>query len=195
MASALNRFIVSCSASWWKVLLLLAGQAATLFMLLRIENGFPAVSSGNIPFDMQNELTVAQVFTQLHGYSEQAFANYYLFQVIDFAFPLLGGLLMAAIFAFGLRHAAPGWYAVAKTKNLLVLMLLPPLFDYLENLNFLWVVSQWPAEAIIAAQLGVIAKQAKLLCLNIVFAITALAIVVALGRWVGLKTGLIRSSG
>jgi len=191
MLSKLNRFIVNCSESWWKILLLFAGQFATLQGLSRITASFPAVSSGNIPFDMQNNLEPTQVFEQLDGYTEQAFADYYLFQAIDFAFPLFAGLFLATVCAFALRHAAPRWYVVAVDRKLILLLLLATVFDYLENLNFLWVVTTWPEPAELAAQLGVLAKKAKLTCMYTGFGVVALLLVGAAGRWVGIKTGLI----
>lgn len=191
MLSKLNRFIVNCSESWWKILLLFAGQFATLQGLSRITAGFPAVSSGNVPFDMQNNLEPTQVFEQLNGYTEQAFADYYLFQAIDFAFPLFAGLFMAAVCAFALRHAAPRWYTIAVDRKLILLLLLATVFDYLENLNFLWVITAWPEPAELAAQLGVLAKKAKLTCMYTGFGIAALLLLGAAGRWVGKKTGLI----
>lgn len=194
MLSTLNRFIVSCSESWWKVLLLFAGQMVTIRILTNIEKGFPAITNGDVPFDMQNTLQASQVFEQLAGYTQQAFADYYLFQAVDFAFPLFAGLFLAAVCTFALRHAAPRWYSYAVKKNLLVLLLLATLFDYLENLNFLWVVSTWPEPAVLAAQLGVLAKKLKLACMSIGFALTALFLLGAAGRWIGLKTGLISSS-
>ncbi len=182
MLATLNQFIVNCSTSWWKTLLLLAGQTGSLLILLRIEGKFPAIASGATPFDMQNQLTVTQIFEQLAGYSDAAFRSYYIFQAVDFVFPLLGGLFMAAVFSFALRHAAPGWYAIAVARRLLILLLAATLFDYLENLNFLWVVNAWPDEAMRAAQLGVLAKQAKLACMNLVFGLTGLLLLVALAR-------------
>ncbi len=182
MLARLNQFIVNCSTSWWKTLLLLAGQTSSLLVLLRIEAGFPAIASGATPFDMQNQLTVTQIFEQLPGYSDAAFRSYFVFQAVDFVFPLLGGLFMAAVFSFALRHAAPGWYATAVNWKLLVLLLAATLFDYLENLNFFWVVNVWPDEAMVAAQLGVLAKQAKLACMSLVFGLTGLLLLVALVR-------------
>ena len=193
MLSVLNRFIVSCSESWWKILLLFAGQFATLQGLSLITAGFPDVSSGNVPFDMQNNLQSTQVFEQLNGYTDQAFADYYLFQAIDFAFPLLAGLFMATVCAFALRHAAPRWYAIAVDRKLLLLLMLATVFDYLENLNFLWVVTAWPEPAELAAHLGVLAKKAKLACMYTSFAVAALLLLSAAGRWAGIKTGLFRA--
>lgn len=192
MLNATTRFIVSCSESWWKFLLLFTGFGASLGALLQISARFPAISDGNVPFDMQNDLTAEQVFGQLPAYSEQAFTTYYAFQAIDFAFPLLAGLFLAAAFAFGLRHTAPRWYAIAVAKNLLVLMLLATLFDYLENISFLTVISIWPAQAEAAAQLGIFAKKAKLLFMNLANALTALSLVTAALRRLATKAGLIR---
>jgi len=192
MLSATTRFIVSCSESWWKVLLLFTGFAASLGTLLQISERFPGTSGGNLPFDMQNDLTPVQVFEQLPAYSEQAFSTYYVFQAVDFAFPLLAGLFLAAVFAFGLRHTAPGWYAVAVARNLLVLMLLATLFDYLENVNFLWVINAWPEPAETAAQLGVLAKKAKLFFMNLANGLTALSLLTAALRWLGTRAGLLK---
>ena len=193
MLKAVNDFIVSCSMSWWKVLLLFAGQMATMQGLNAITGRFPGITAGDIPFDMQNDLQPGQIFEQLAGYTQQAFSDYYLFQAIDFAFPLLAGLFLASVFAFGLRHALPTAYEFATARNLLVLMLLPVLFDYLENIHMLWAVSAWPAQVDIAAQLAVAAKKAKLATLYTAFALTGLALLGALLRWLGRKTGLMSS--
>jgi len=191
MLKAVNGFIVNCSESWWKILLLFLGQMATMQGLNAITGRFPGITAGDIPFDMQNDLQPGQIFEQLAGYTDQAFSDYYLFQAIDFVFPLLAGLFLASLFTFGLRHAAPGWYVFVRARNLLVLMLLPVLFDYLENVHMLWVVSVWPEQVEIAAQLGVAAKQAKLATLFTAFGLTGLALLAALARWLGRRTGVI----
>jgi len=190
MLDALNRFIVACSHSWWKVLLLFAGFFTTLRALQVMTGNFPALSQGNIPFDMQNGLTPAQIYEQLPQYSPDAFSSYYLFQAVDFAFPLFAGLFLAAVFAFGLRHAAPGWYLVVVAKKLLLLILLATLFDYLENVNLLWVIAAWPEQTMLAAQLAVMAKKAKLACMVTANSLTALALVAAAVRWLGRKARL-----
>lgn len=183
MLTRLNQFIISCSETWWKVLLLGVGQFASMRGLNAITTRFPDITAGDIPFDMQNTLTPQQVFSQLEGYTDEAFTAYYQFQAIDFVFPLLAGLFLAAVCAFGLRHAAPSWYAVAVAKNLFVLILLATLFDYLENVHLLWAVSAWPEQVQLAAQLGVWAKMAKLSCMAVGFGLTGIFLLVAAGRW------------
>ncbi len=197
MLAPITRFIDSCSRSWWKVLLLFIGQSAAMQVLNAITTGFPAISGGNVPFDMQNDpqnfLTPADVFAQLAAWDDQAFSDYYTFQAVDFAFPLLAGLFLASVFAFALRNAVPGWYASAVRNNLLSLLLLATVFDYLENINFLWVVTAWPEQAQLVAQLGILAKMGKLTCMGIGFALTAIFLLLALGRWLGRKAGLIKA--
>jgi len=187
MTDAINRFIIGCSQTWWKMLLLFCGQAVTMQLLFGIEKTFPALTAGDVPFDMQNTLQASQVFEQLAGYSPEAFAAYYRFEAVDFAFPLFAGLFLASLLTFSLRHAAPGWYASAVKHKLLVLVLLATVFDYLENLNFLWAVSAWPDQVHMAAQLGVLAKKAKLACMYTSFTLTGLFLLIALGRWLGGK--------
>ncbi len=87
----------------------------------------------------------------------------------------------------------PGWYASAVRNNLLSLLLLATVFDYLENINFLWVVTAWPEQAQLVAQLGILAKMGKLTCMGIGFALTAIFLLLALGRWLGRKAGLIKA--
>lgn len=193
MPGIINRFIVDCSQSWWKVLLLFAGQTATMQVLTAITERFPEHANGAIPFDMQHTLTAGQVFEQLAGYTEHAFSDYLLFQAVDFVFPLLAGLFLASMCAFGLRHAAPRWYEYANSRNLFTLLLLATLFDYLENLNFLWVTGAWPEQATLAAQLGVLAKKCKLLFMGLAFALTGLSLLGAAARWAGRKSGLIKT--
>jgi hypothetical protein len=193
MLGTLNRFIVNCSQSWWKILLLFAGQSATLLSLSAISESFPEVTAGDVPFDMQNDLTPEQIFEQLAGYSEQAFSQYYLFQAIDFVFPLFAGLFLASLCAFALRHASSNWYDKAVAKNLFCLLLLATVFDYLENINLLMVVSTWPEQSDIGAMLAVGAKQLKLASMTLGFAVTGVFLLMAAGRWLGLKAGLLKA--
>jgi len=193
MLQRLNAFILWCSKTWWAVALLFAGQFGTMRILNGITEAFPAQTAGDIPFDMQNSLTTEQVFTQLSGYSDAAFASYYVFQAVDFAFPLFGGLFLAAVCAFAVRHATPGWYAFAAARNGFVLILLATAFDYLENVGMLWTVSAWPEQVQAAAQLGVTAKLAKLTCLFTSVSVTAAFLLAAVGRWLGRASGLLKA--
>jgi hypothetical protein len=181
--SKINGFIITCSQSWWKFLLLFVATIATMGYLQAVTAKFPAITAGDIPFDMQNNLTAEQIFTQLEGYSDAAFSLYATFQAVDYFFPIFAGLFLASICAFSLKIASPRYYEIAKSKNLFLLLLIPPVFDWLENINLLWVISRWPEQSQTAATLAVIAKQAKLATLYVDWAVSSLLLTWALVAW------------
>jgi len=184
MISKTNQFIVACSQSWWKFLLIFLGQTGTMQVLMRITAEFPSVTAGDVPFDMQNTLKPEQIFTQLEGYTERAFDLYMIFQATDYFFPLFAGLLLATICAFSLRHLSPSYYAKATANNLFVLLLIPTVFDWLENINLLWAVAAWPEPALAAANLAVAAKMGKLATMGIAFLVTGALLLGAAGSWI-----------
>jgi hypothetical protein len=55
------------------------------------------------------------------------------------------------------------------------------------------VVSTWPVQADIGAMLAVGAKQLKLISMAIGFAATGVFLLMAAGRWLGLKAGLLKA--
>jgi hypothetical protein len=200
MLTKLNQFIITLSTSWWKFLLVFAGTIATLFGLQKITGSFPDISGGHVPFDMQNGLTSGQIFEQLATYTEQAFSAYNQFQIIDYFFPLFAGLMMAAVAAFSLRILSQRYYDIAKQKNLFLLILLPTLCDWTENIMLLAVISMWPDQSATLATLAVTAKKAKLITLFISQPVVLLmllgavlkSLVAALKR-IGARLGIIKS--
>jgi len=184
MLRKVNQFIVACSQSWWKFLLIFLGQTGTMQVLMRITGEFPAVTAGDEPFDMQNTLKPDQIFTQLEGYTERAFDLYMVFQATDYFFPLFAGLLLATICAFCLRHWSADYYSIAVARNLFVLLLIPTVFDWLENINLLWAVLAWPEPAVMAANLAVAAKMGKLATMGVGFLVTGVLLLGAAGNWI-----------
>jgi len=183
MISRINQFIIICSQSWWKFLLIFLGQFGTMRILTSITEEFPLVTAGDVPFDMQNTLQSGQIFNQLEGYTERAFDLYMRFQAVDYFFPLFAGLLLATICAFSLRMASPRLYTAAGEKNLFVLLLIPTVFDWLENLNLLYVVSAWPNQAELAAKLAVAAKMAKLGSTGLAMLVTLALLLWGTSQW------------
>jgi len=183
MISRINQFIIICSQSWWKFLLIFLGQFGTMRVLTSITEEFPLVTAGDVPFDMQNTLQSGQIFNQLEGYTERAFDLYMRFQAVDYFFPLFAGLLLATICAFSLRMASPRLYTAAGEKNLFVLLLIPTVFDWLENLNLLYVVSVWPNQAELAAKLAVAAKMAKLGSTGLAMLVTLALLLWGTSQW------------
>lgn len=187
MLSKLNHLIDECSRTGWKFLIVFVGFGGTLASLQRITGAFPDVADGNIPFDMQNTLESAQVFAQLNVWSDAAFDLYTLFQVIDYFFPLFGGLMMGAVFAFSLRTLAPGLYETARTRNWFLIFMVPTLCDWLENIGFLGVIAAWPEQSTLFATLAITAKYGKLGSLMVTQPVALIMLVVALlKRLVGL---------
>lgn len=162
MLSRLNNLIIDCSLSGWKTALTVVGFGLTMWQLQTVTATFPALTDGHTPFDMQNDLTSAQVYTQLSTYTEEAFGLYTWFQAVDFVFPMVAALMMAVITAFSVRVVMPDTYPKVVGNKLLLLFFVPALFDWLENIGFLWVISLWPEQSAAAANLAIMAKQAKL---------------------------------
>ena len=138
---------------------------------------------GHEAFDMQNALTVPQVFEQLSVYTPEAKQLYYAFSFADFFFPFFAALFMSATAAFALRHAFPAWYQKLNASSLFALLLIPAAFDWLENIFALTVISSFPEQREITASLMILAKKAKLASL----VLAQLLVLVALGgsavRW------------
>lgn len=195
MLSKLNGLIVQCSSTWWKFLIVFLVQIASLLTLQRISNEFPATSGGVPPFDMQNALTPSEIFQQLEGYTAQAFDLYVIFQAVDFVFPFFAALMMASVCAFALRNFSSRLYEASVNKNIFVLLLIPAVFDYLENLNLLWAVNAWPEQVQIAASLAVAAKMGKLSSMMLAFGVAALLLLLAAGAWIARRTGMSGQGG
>ena len=191
--NALNSVIIRISKSGWLYVFVFAGFFGTLQALLRIGKRFPELAAGSVPFDLQNQLTVEQIFTQLAAYTEEAFQLYYVFAAIDFFFPLFAGLFLGATVAFLLRHALPRWYAIAEQKNLFVLFLLATLFDWLENITLLSVIAGYPNEFSSIATLAVAAKMGKLAFVFLFQGLVLLLLIFSAGKWLGQKAGLLKN--
>ncbi|MEC9375285.1 MAG: hypothetical protein VYA80_02810 [Pseudomonadota bacterium] len=174
MVQKLQDFIIDCSHSWWKFLLIFAGQAISIVILNNISQKFLSATDNFPPFDMQNSLTSSEIYIQLASYTPDAFNLYYLFQAVDYFFPLFAGLMLAIAGTFGLRHAWPNMYQKILERKLLWLFLIPTIFDWLENITLLRVVVAWPEQANLAANLAIFAKNGKLFSMNVVFATVGL---------------------
>ncbi len=193
MMNFLNQLIIRVSKSGWLYVIVFAGFFATLQALLRIGDRFPERAAGAVPFDLQNQLTAEQIFTQLTGYTDEAFRLYYVFTSIDYFFPLFAGLFLGATAAFLLRHSLPRWYSIAEQKNLFVLFLLATLFDWLENITLLSVIVGYPNEFSTMAVLAVFAKMGKLGFVFLFQALTLVLLLFSTGKWLALRAGLLKS--
>jgi hypothetical protein len=185
MLWALNGLIVRVSGNGWLFALTTVLAFGSLTILMQIGEAFPAVAGGAQPFDLQNELTAAEVLAQLPGYTEQARGLYLQFSAIDFVFPFAAGLFLAAIAAFSMRHAFPAAYGWLTARSLLPLMMLGTLFDWCENVAALSAIYSWPDTGAGLATAPVIAKKLKLTMVIASQLLAALLLLAAAAAWIG----------
>jgi hypothetical protein len=141
---------------------------------------FKAVT-GHEPFDVQNGLTRTDIAAQLADYTPASRSAYALFATVDFAFPLLGSLFLGGLIAFLLRNTLPAVYARVTARRLLVLALLPALFDWAENLAALLLINLAPGSDALATAL-LIFKQLKLISLAAIQVVVGLLLIAWLIR-------------
>ncbi|MCL4779607.1 MAG: hypothetical protein KJ049_05425 [Gammaproteobacteria bacterium] len=187
MLNRLQNLVIRVSQTWWLYLCVVLLFAGSLLSLLRIGEKFPAHAAGNLPFDLQNALAPAEVYPQLATWTENARQLYYAFTLIDYAFPFFAGLFIAATAAFAMRASLPGWYAALTARNLLPVFMLGTLFDWLENLSALGLISLYPAEFGWLPVVLVLAKKLKLACVMSGQAAMLLLLVYAVGNWLAGK--------
>lgn len=187
MLTRLQNLVIRTSRTWWLYLGVVLLFAGSLLSLLRIGEIFPTYAAGNLPFDLQNDLVPAEIYPQLASYTEAARKLYYAFTLIDYAFPFFAGLFIAATVAFTLRNSLPKWYAALTARTLLPAFMLGTIFDWLENIAALGVISLYPTEIGWLPALLVSAKKLKLLCVLTSQATMLLSAVYAAGRWLAAK--------
>jgi len=158
----LNDLVVLTSRSGWLYLLSIVAAFGSLFFVFGNINAVMLDVTGHDLFDLQNSLTVAQVFEQSRAYTPEAKQLYYAFSFVDFFFPFFAALFMAATAAFALRHGLPDFYRKMNAASLFTLLFTPTVFDWIENVLALIVVSGFPEQRETAASLMVLAKKAKL---------------------------------
>lgn len=160
---SLNDLMLRFSRSWPLFLLAAVVTLGSLYLFTGVIGPrFAELTGGSPPFDLQNALTVDQVYEQLPAYPEGARRLYYLFSAIDFAFPLFASLFLAAIAAFSLRYLWPTGYDWVTERRLWVLLLLPAVFDWAENVFALAVITAYGQELRSAATMMIYAKLGKL---------------------------------
>jgi hypothetical protein len=176
--------VLRISRIWWLYLVVLAVFSGSLQALMRIGNRFPDVAGGAMPFDLQNDLQADQVYSQLAGYTEQARELYYVFTMIDFAFPLFAGLFITATVAVALRNSLPRFYETLVDRKLLLVLMLATAFDWLENLAAMATITLYPTEFGWLPVLLVIAKKFKLALMVLSNGAMLAAVLIAAGFWV-----------
>jgi len=184
MLGRLQDLAIRISKTWWLYLIVFGLFFGSLQALIRIGEVFPAHAAGATPFDLQNGLRAAQVYTQIAGYTETARQLYYAFMLIDFAFPFFAGLFITTTIAFSLRYSLPGFYEALVARKLLLLPMLATAFDWLENVAAGSAIVLYPREVGWLPGLLILAKQCKLGLMMAGNGAMFLALLVAAGTWV-----------
>ena len=190
----LNNLVIQVSRSAWLFVMAAIFAFGSLGIVFFNINDIFEVMVGAQMFDFQNDLTVDLIFEQLPNYSYAARKLYFAFIFIDFFFPFLAGLVLAAAAAFALRHLSDKWYETFDTRNLFALFFIPTVFDWCENIFALIVINGYPDELTFAATMLVLAKKGKLASVLLMQAGTWLLLIVTALKWAGLKVGLIKAS-
>ena len=183
MLGRLQELIVRISRTWWLYFIVLFLFIGSLRTLMRIGERFPAFAGGATPFDLQNDLRADQVYAQLAGYTPQARELYYAFTLIDYAFPFFAGLFITATVAFALRSSLPRLYDALVARNLLLVLMIPTAFDWLENVAAVSAIVQYPFEVSWLPTLLVFAKKCKLATLMVSNSAMFAALLLAAGYW------------
>ena len=183
MIRKLQDLVILISRTWWLYLIVTALAFGSLSALTRIGAIFPEHAAGSIPFDLQNGLTMAQVYQQLAGYTPEARRLYYGFTLIDYAFPFFAGLFTAATVAFLLRNSRPRWYDALTSRNLLPIFMIATLFDWLENVAAVTAMDLYPTEIGWLPALLVLAKRCKLAFVFLGQGSMLVLLIFAAGQW------------
>lgn len=147
--------------------------------LLAIAAQFARATQGLAPFDLQQQLTVAGLLAQLELYTGRSYALYAAFLAVDMLFPLAAGVALAALVACGLRSAWPAAYASISARSLWTLLLIPTACDWLENLAGLGLILHHGGARPVLATALLLAKQAKLATLGVLWIMAAAALLAA----------------
>lgn len=192
----LNSLMLRFSQSWPLFLLAAVITFGSIYLFTGvIEPRFTALTGGAAPFDLQNSLTVDQACEQLAAYTPGARRLYYVFAAIDFPFPLFASLFLAGIAAFSLRYLWPTGYRWVTERRLWVLLLLPALFDWLENVFALTLVTAPGHELRTAAALMIYAKLGKLSLTAVAQLLAWGLLVLAAIKWLVIRVRAVAASG
>ena len=190
---ALNDLILRFSRSAPLFVLAFMVASGSLFAVFYpLGEVFGQLTGGLQMFDFQNQLTQEQVLEQLPRYTPEAVNLYYAFMFVDYFFPFFAGIFLAAISAFSLRHLSPRAYDWVNARSLFPLLMIGTGFDWLENLSALIAVSNYPGDVATAASALVLAKKGKLFFVLISQAVGWSLLLLAILKWLGLRSGLLK---
>lgn len=158
----LNSLIVRWSYRWWSIALTIVAFAISFWSLFVIGDQFAAVTAGYDPFDLQNPLSVEQIYAQLPAYTAASRTIYWVFIAADTVFPLLGGLMLSLLFALALRGLGTPWASRLLAGGGALIPMGSAVLDWVENIVFVAAVALFPRDIALWAMLAVGTKSTKI---------------------------------
>jgi hypothetical protein len=156
-----QRWLESLTRSWWKFLLVLLANAASFFILFRLEDAFEA-RTGVAVLDTQNDLTLPSLLEQLPLYKAEALGDYWRFAAFDFVFPFVAALFLAVLWALLLRLNPAPWLKRPQFAAIPLLAFVVTVFDYLENIGFILTLLLVPNPPTWIIEMALLFKKLKL---------------------------------
>jgi hypothetical protein len=147
-------------ANGWLVLVFLAGEIFfTSYYLPGVQAEMIASSGGNGPIDLLFFYTPAEVFSMVDSYGEDGRASYLTHELtIDVIYPIVYTLFFALLITWLFQRGfSPG----SRMQKLNVVPFGAFLFDMLENVCIMIMLSAHPSQPVIVAWLGTVFTMIK----------------------------------
>ncbi len=149
---------------------LLALNVAWVLILGAFDAQFRQVAGYPLP-DLQNDLapqtmmTPARFLEQVTSYTQEARTLYWGFFILDNIMPQLSFGVFALLWVVLLRRMPWGWASRLLASPLLLIPLGVGLFDWVENVAYVWVISQPTDQSALAVlYVGLVTKWIKGAC-------------------------------
>ena len=174
LVEALNaRF--AAAASGGNVLLLLFA-AVLVFSLFNswLVPAFQAATNGLYPIDMVMPTTPAVVYKNYAAYTDESVRIYHRFVLVDFVWPPLLAVLFALAWTWLAKRCAAPLPKRMIAAGVLVLPLAEALLDLLENVGFLLLLENYPAQLPAVVWVTAVVRYTKLLLYLLCWLVTAM---------------------
>ena len=154
--------IVQACASGRSVLVLLVITVVSFYIMAAvITPAFQQETGGLRPLDLNFGVDAEKVYADLPAYTERAKRLYVGFAIADYVYPAAAAAFFALFWAWMIRRAPHARYERFVAAGLLAFPFLFALIDWLENIGFLFVVFQYPAEYPLVADTAGLLKKTK----------------------------------
>ncbi|MDX2078473.1 MAG: hypothetical protein SFZ02_18725 [bacterium] len=193
----IKRPVMFLASRWWLVLGVALVNVASFLILFSLEGRFEHIT-GQPVYDTQNDLTTSTLLEQLPLYEGEGRDAYNLFALYDFVFPFVAALFVAVTLTWLLSKNTFPIAQKLHQWNVPLLTFIVTIFDWLENISILTVISYGATAPQFWLDNAILFKRLKLITLNISFASMGLAlgflVVNLLYRRIGSKAILLENN-